>query len=171
MTPRGVRPDWSGAGRASWTERAPISLEQRWDLDCLPQLWVSRAGDDHPVMGPPGTISRLRSLVPDAGGGEGAPEPRSLQAQLPCCGGFLSVSLPTQGTVQLVTLWLSLLQAPPANWTTRVQCGHDAECQAPWPDESLWLADHEPLCTALLWASGSVCIVHMADSSQWLLVA
>lgn len=36
-------------------------------------VWVSRAGDGHPVVGPCDTVSRLRSLVSDAGGGVGGP--------------------------------------------------------------------------------------------------
>lgn len=137
----------SGAGRASWTERLPGFLEQRGDPGPSPrcgsaeqmmaiQLWVR-------VTLSPGSSPSSQMQ----GEGRGDPEPRSLQAQLPCCSGFLSVSLATQGTVQIVTLWLSLLQTPLANWTTRMEWGHTAERQVPWPDESLRLADHEPLCT------------------------
>ena len=124
----------SGAGRASWTERAPSSLEQRWDPVPSPPWWGSaeqvvaiRLWARVTLSAGSGPSSQMQ------GEGRGDPEPRSLQAQLPCCSGFLSVSLPTQGTVQLVTLWLSLLKTPLANWTTRMECGHNAESQAPWP--------------------------------------
>lgn len=165
----------SGAGRASWTEPAPSSLEQRWDPVPSPpwcgsaeqvmaiQLWVRVT-----LSLGSGPSSQMQ------GEGRGDPEPRSLQAQLPCCSGFLSVSLPTQGTVQLVTLWLSLLKTPLANWTTRMECGHNAECQAPWPDESLWLADHEPLRTLssgpqALWFGSVLYIWLVLLSGYWWL--
>ena len=133
----------------------PVPWSRGGTLDRLPQLWVSRAGDGHPGVGPRGTISRLWSLVPDAGGMRG---PLSHILSRPS---FLAAVvffrlIASSGNSTACHAVALIIADSPANWTTRMECGHEAECQAPWPDQSLWLADHEPLCTALLWASGSV---------------
>ena len=67
----GQSEEWRWKGLMDRTASRFLGAEVRpW---AVPMVWVSRADDGHPVVGPCDTDSRLQSLISDARGGEEGP--------------------------------------------------------------------------------------------------